>query len=70
MGKAEFNKGSPSGRKREGWKKEYFEMLHEVAKDLGEISEEEISRAVRTYRRERRAPDLTVTPKATDEERR
>jgi hypothetical protein len=30
------------------------------SKDIGEISEEEILRTVRTYRKEKRAPEITV----------
>ena len=52
--------GLPRGRKRRGWKKEFLESLSEAAKDIGEISEEEILRTVRTYRREKRAPEITV----------
>ena len=50
----------PRGRKRRGWKKEFLESLAEVAKDIGEVSEEEILRTVRSYRRERRTPEITV----------
>ena len=60
MGKAELYKDIPRGRKRKGWKKEFLESLNEAAKDIGEISGEEISCIVRTYRREKRAPEITV----------
>jgi hypothetical protein len=60
MGKAELYKDIPRGRKRRGWKKEFLESLNKAAKDIGEVSEEEISRAVRSYRREKRAPEITV----------
>jgi hypothetical protein len=60
MGKAELYKDIPRGRKRRGWKKEFLESLNQAARDIGEVSEEEISRAVRTYRREKRAPEITV----------
>jgi hypothetical protein len=60
MGRAELYKDIPRGRKRKGWKKEFLESLNEVAKDIGEVSEEEISRVVRTYRKEKRAPEITV----------
>jgi hypothetical protein len=50
----------PRGRKRRGWKKEFLESLAEAAKDIGEVSEEEIVRTVRSCRRERRAPEITV----------
>ncbi len=60
MSKAVLYKDMPRGRKRRGWKKEFLESLNEAAKDIGEVSEEEISRAVRTYRTEKRAPEITV----------
>jgi MerR-like DNA binding protein len=60
MGKAVLYKDLPRGRKRRGWKKEFLESLNLAAKDIGEISEEEISRTVRKYRREKRAPEITV----------
>jgi hypothetical protein len=60
LAKADLYKDLPRGRKRRGWKKEFLESLSEAAKDLGEISEEEILHTVRTYRREKRAPKITV----------
>jgi|SRR5436853_547700 len=60
MNRADLYKDLPRGRKRRGWKKEFLESLSEVAKDIGEISEEEIFRTVRTYRKGRRAPEITV----------
>jgi hypothetical protein len=57
---ADLYRDIPPGRKRRGWKKEFLESLAEAAKDIGEISEEEILRTVRNYRRERRAPEITV----------
>jgi hypothetical protein len=50
----------PPARKRRGWKKEFLRSLMEAAKDIGEISEEEILRTVRTYRKERRTQEITV----------
>jgi hypothetical protein len=60
MGKAELYKDIPRGRKRRGWKKEFLEALNKAAKDIGEVSEEEISRAVRTDRRVKHVPEITV----------
>jgi hypothetical protein len=60
IGKVELYKDIPRGRKRRGWKKEFLQSLNQAAKDIGEVSEEEISRVVRTYRREKRAPEITV----------
>jgi hypothetical protein len=47
-------------RKRRGWKKEFLESLTEAAKEIGEVSDEEILQTVRAYRKERRAPEITV----------
>jgi len=60
MNRAELYKDLPRGRKRRGWKKEFLESLTEAAKDLGKVSEEEILRTIRAYRRERRVPEITV----------
>jgi hypothetical protein len=60
MGRTGLYKDMPRGRKRRGWKKEFLESLTEAAKDIGEISEEEILRTIRTYRKQRRAPEITV----------
>jgi|SRR5271154_2360259 len=53
-------KDLPRGRKRRGWKNEFLESLSQAARDLGEISEDEILRTVRSYRKEKRAPEITV----------
>ncbi len=60
MNRADLYKDLPRGRKRRGWKKEFLESLSEAAKDMGEISEEDILRTVGSYRREKRAPEITV----------
>lgn len=60
MSRADLYRDLPRGRKRRGWKREFLESLSEAAKDIGEVSEEDIARAIRSYRRERRAPEITV----------
>ena len=50
----------PRERKRAGWKNEFSDAPSEAAKDIGEISEEEIQRTIRSYREERRMPEITV----------
>jgi len=50
----------PPGRKRRGWKKEFLESVTEAAREMGDVSDEDILRAVRAYRKERRAPEITV----------
>src|ERR1700733_718556 len=59
LSRAELYPDLPRGRKRPGWKKEFTEALSEAGKDMGEISEEEILRTIRGYRRERRIPGST-----------
>ena len=60
MSRANLYRDLPRGRKRRGWKKEFLESLAEAAKEIGEVSEEEILRTVRSYRKERHAPEITV----------
>lgn len=61
MGRAELYRDLPRGRKRPGWKKEFLATLSEAAKDMGNVSEQEILRTIREYRRERRrTPEITV----------
>jgi hypothetical protein len=60
MTRADLYKDLPRGRKRRGWKKEFLESLTEVARDIGEVSDEEVLRTVRAYRKERRTPEITV----------
>jgi len=66
MSRADLYKDLPRGKKRRGWKKEFLESLTEAAKDIGEVSEEEILRTVRRYRRERRAPEITVAAESQE----
>jgi hypothetical protein len=61
MSRAGLYRDLPRGKKRRGWKKEFLESLSLAAADLGEVSQEEILRTVRSYRKERRAPEITVT---------
>jgi hypothetical protein len=60
MIRADLYRDLPRGRKRRGWKKEFLESLTEAAKEMGEVSDEEILQTVRAYRKERRAPEITV----------
>ena len=64
MKRTDLYKDLPRGRKRRGWKKEFLASLSEAAKDIGEVSEEEILNTVRNYRRERRTPEITVAAEA------
>ena len=60
LSRAELYRDLPPGRKRAGWKKEFLEALSDAAKDIGEVSQEEIQRTIRDYRAERRVPEITV----------
>ena len=64
LNRADLYRDMPRGRKRAGWKKEFLDALSEAAKDIGEISEEEIQRTIRSYRGERRMPEITVAAEA------
>jgi hypothetical protein len=60
MSRAELYRDLPRGRKRAGWKKEFLAALYVAAKDIGEISQEEIQRTIRDCRAEKRVPEITV----------
>jgi hypothetical protein len=47
---ASAHKDLPKGRKRAGWRKDFLRSVQKAAADLGDISEEEILKAVREYR--------------------
>jgi hypothetical protein len=54
-------KDLPRGRKRAGWKKDFLRNVQRAAADLGNISEEQILKAVRQYRSERKKPpEITI----------
>jgi hypothetical protein len=40
----------PRGRKRKGWKEEFFRTLKDVASDVGDLSEKQIIESVRSHR--------------------
>ena len=64
LSRADLYRDMPRGRKRAGWKQEFLNTLSEAAKDMGEISEEDIQRTIRSYRDERRMPEITVAAEA------
>jgi plasmid maintenance system antidote protein VapI len=64
LSRADLYRDLPPGRKRAGWKKQFLEALSDAAKDIGEISQEEIERTIRNYRAERRVPEITVAAKS------
>ncbi len=50
----ELYKDLPRGRKRRGWKKEFLATLREAAQDMGGISPDEVLKATRQYRNEKK----------------
>ena len=59
-------KDLPRGRKRSGWKREFRAALLEAAQELNGVSEEQVLEAVKTYRKERAKPGLTVVAEAAE----
>lgn len=54
-------KDLPRGRKRRGWKGEFLATLKEAAQDMGDISQQEILKAIREHRnRRKQTPEVTV----------
>jgi hypothetical protein len=53
----------PRGRKRKGWKEEFLRTRREAARDLGDLSEQQITASVRSYRGSTRLqPEVEVVP--------
>jgi hypothetical protein len=63
---AELARDLPRGRKRTGWKEELRAALKQGALDLEGVSQAEIAKTVKAYRRERRRPELTVVAEAVE----
>ena len=63
---AEQARDLPRGRKRAGWKQELRAALREGAVDLQSASQSDITKALKSYRRERRKPELTVVAEAVE----
>jgi hypothetical protein len=61
LARVDLYKDLPRGRKRRGWKKDFLSALTEAAKDIGEISEDEILQTIGEYRRQKRVPEISVT---------
>ena len=58
-------KDLPKGRKRPGWKKDFFRSMQKAAADLGYVSEEEILKAVRENRVGRKKlPEITIVARS------
>ena len=57
----ELYKDLPRGRKRPGWRKELLATLREAAQDMGDVNTEEVLKAARQYRNEKKVrPEVTV----------
>jgi hypothetical protein len=63
---AEQARDLPRGRKRAGWKEDLRAALREGAGDLEGTSQAEITKTLKSYRRERRKPELTVVAEAVE----
>jgi hypothetical protein len=63
---AEQARDLPRGRKRAGWKEELRAALRPGANDLEGVSQAQIAKTVKSYRRERRKPELTVVAEAVE----
>jgi len=54
-------KDLPGGRKRAAWKEEFLATLKDAAREMGAVSPEQVLKAVRQYRNERKQrPEVTV----------
>ena len=59
--RVELYKDLPRGRKRPGWNREFLATLREAAREMGDVSTEEVVNTVREYRNEKkRRPEVTV----------
>jgi hypothetical protein len=57
-------KDLPPGRRRPGWKREFLRSIRDAARELPELSDDQIVNAVRQHRRMRGRPEIAVAPKA------
>ncbi len=63
---AEHARDLPRGRKRTGWKQEFRAALGRAAGDLDGVSQADIAKTIKAYRRERRKPELKVVAEAVE----
>jgi hypothetical protein len=63
---AELARDLPRGRKRAGWKEDLRTALKRGAIDLEGVTQAEIAKSIKGYRRERRKPELTVVAEAVE----
>ena len=57
-------KDLPPGRRRPGWKQAFLRSLRDAARELPDLSDEQIVNLVRQHRRMRGRPEIAVAPKA------
>ena len=60
MGQVELYRDLPRGRKSAEWKQAFLETLSEAAKDMGDLSNEDILKTIQDVRQERRMPEITI----------
>jgi hypothetical protein len=56
-------KDLPPGRRRPGWKQEFLQSMRDAAREMPELSDDEILSVVRRYRRTRGRPEISVAAK-------
>jgi hypothetical protein len=62
---AQAYKDLPRGRKRRGWKEEFVSTLQQAGQEMGDVSEAEIAKKIRAYRRERKKqPEIRLVAQA------
>lgn len=54
----------PPGRRRPGWKQEFLQGLRDAAREMPEVSDDEILSAVKQSRRLRGRPEISVAAKS------
>lgn len=65
---AEVQRDMPRGRKRAGWKTEMEEAFRTAGEQMGEVSQEHMSEAIRASRRRaRRLPEVTTVGERTNQ---
>ena len=57
-------KDLPPGRRRPGWKQAFLRSLRDAARELPDLSDEQIVNLVRQHRRMRGRPEISVAAKA------
>lgn len=61
---ASVAKDLPPGRRRRGWKREFLQSLRDAAREMPEMSDDDILKVVKHSRRMRGRPEISVAAKA------